>query len=92
MKDGFGRSAAKTYAERQARLQKAADAIDQRLNTPETPQMHLRPTGQMRIEGDRIGREAMKERRDDLQKEIERIKQERTQGQRMDGPNKSKSI
>ena len=92
MKQGFGSIAAETYAERQARLQKAADAIDRRLNTPETPQMHLRPTGQMRIEGDRIGREAMQERRDDLQKEIERIKQERSQGQQMDGPNKSKSI
>ncbi|MAI91319.1 hypothetical protein [Ponticaulis sp.] len=92
MKQGFGRIAAETYAEREARLQKAADAIDQRLNTPETPQMHLRPTGQMRIEGDRIGREAMQERRDDLQKEIERIKQERPLGQQMDGPNKSKSI
>ncbi|MFC6199195.1 hypothetical protein [Ponticaulis profundi] len=81
MRDGFNQGAPETYEQRQDRLQRQADAIDRQLNTPQSPQMHLRPKGAMRSDGDRIAREAMENKRVDLMQEIERIKKERSQGQ-----------
>lgn len=72
MKDDFTK-AAQTPAEKRDALQAEADAIDKRLNTPQSPQMHLRPDGQKRRDGDALGRQAAVERSADLRKEIKSL-------------------
>lgn len=81
MKDDFAK-AAQTPTQKRKALQAEADAIDKRLNTPQSPQMHLRPDGQKRRGGDELGRQAAKERSADLRKEIASL--EKSMGPKQD--------
>lgn len=82
-RDNFNLRGAETYEMREKWLQERADQIEQMLETPPTPAPALKPTGQLREMGDQYAREQLKERRVDINQEIEQIKKERAQSQEL---------
>ncbi len=73
MKQAFTPKAEETYAKRRERLEERANALDDRLRTPERPGQHLRPKGVMRQAGDQIARNAMTHQRVNIANELESI-------------------
>lgn len=77
IKDGFNLNGSETYQSREEWLQMRADQLDQMLNTPEPPGMHLRPEGQLRQMGDEYARQQIETRKLDIEQELDRIRDER---------------
>lgn len=76
MKQAFNPKAGETYDKRKAKLEKHANALDERLRTPQTPGQHLRPKGVIRQDGDQTARNALTQQRVNIAKELESIKKQ----------------
>jgi len=66
--------AAETPEVKQERLKAQAKALDDMLRTPPKAQRHLRPTGQMRRDGDTLARQQAKRQRVDIFEELDKMK------------------
>jgi len=71
--------AQETIEERKARLEAYGKALDESLRKPPQPQYHLTPSGQLRRGADQIARQAVEQRRIDINQEVARINEQLAQ-------------
>ncbi len=76
MKKPFNANASQTYASREAELKAHAEKIDEFLRTPRKPGVHFTPSGQMRRNAGQQAHAALQQKRVDINKELENIKQD----------------
>lgn len=76
MKKTFNATGSQTYASREAELKAHAEKIDEFLRTPSKPGVHFTPSGQMRRNAQAHAHNALNQKRVDINKELESIKQE----------------
>ena len=76
MKKTYNAKASQTYASREAELEAHANKIDEFLRTPQKPGVHFTPSGQMRRNAQAHAHDALNQKRVDINKELENIKQE----------------
>ncbi len=81
-----------TSEERAAALQKQAEAIEKRLNTPQSPTMYPKPKGQLARDGQAYARQAANEQRIDINCELQDIQKQMEQRKTLQGPHKAKTL
>lgn len=76
MKKPFNATATQTFASRQAELEAHAKKIDEVLRTPKKPGVHFTPHGVMRRNGSQYAHDALTQKRVDINKELQDIRQQ----------------
>ena len=92
MNNQFNTPARMTSEERAEALKKQADAIEKRLNTPQSPTMYPKPKGQLARDGQAYARKAANEQRIDINRELKDIQKQIDQRKALQGPNKAKTL
>lgn len=76
MKKPFNHTASQTYASREEALEAHARQIDAFLRTPQKPGLHFTPSGEMRRNASKHAHDALKQKRVDIHKELEDIREQ----------------
>jgi hypothetical protein len=84
MKKPFNATASQTYASREAELEAHARKIDEFLRTPKKPGIHFTPSGEMRRNAQAHAHNALTQKRVDINKELESIKQDMAKRQELE--------
>lgn len=76
MKQTFNPKSQQTYASREAELRAHAEKIDEFLRMPKAPDVHFTPSGQMRRNGTLYAHQALQQKRVDITRELESIREQ----------------